>query len=234
MVEAQVGPEKLTKAASNYLISSAERTAKKQLTPAQKELLSNFVEASTHGAAASAPMICKGAGCAFLSACPLAQAQIPLPVTKPCPAERSMVQIWVNKHLDNLGIKDPLAADNSFDMDLLYEIAHMELIRWRATVHLSDDSAMIEEKQIAATPQGEGIFADIIHPALDILERAGKQVQKLRDALLATRKAQIQAGQQMGDPSVKAASLVERARKVNRKRRELQEAKDAEFEVLDE
>lgn len=220
-------PEALQEIAAESLASSVGAP----ITAAQKQILKDYMRISAHGAASAAPMVCQGTGCPFRSCCPLAQAQLPLPVGSHCPVERTMLQLWVNKHLDALGIKDALASEAAFDMDMLYEMAHLELIKWRAAIHLADDPTMIRHVQVAATQQGDPIFGDIIHPAIEIMEKAGKQVMKLRDALLATRKSQVDVGQRQGDPSVKTAEMVQKARERMKQRQE-QQLRDAEVKEI--
>ena len=117
-------------------------------------------------------------------------------------------------------------------MDMLYELAGQELIRWRCSVHLSDDPALVSNQQVGATQQGDPIFGDVINPVLDVMERSGKNISKIREALVATREAQIRAGQLASDPTERAANLREKANEMFRKRREANEAvKDAEFSV---
>lgn len=158
--------------------------------------------------------------CPFVSSCPLALAGAKLPVNSPCPVEQNMIVIWVNKHLKALGIDNVLNPESSFDMDLLYELAGQELIRWRCGVHLSDEPSLVTRELVNSTITGVDIFADVINPVLDVLERAGKNINKIREALVATREAQIKAGQESRDPSQKAAELRQKAQEVLKQKRE--------------
>ena len=194
-----------------------------------------FIQKNCNGFVGALSMKCKGLNCGILDVCPLYQTQQPLPLGKPCPFEQGIIQTWVNKHLISLGIDDVYAPENSFDMDILYELAANELIKWKAAQHISDRGQVIEEKQVSATMQGDAIFGDVLSPAVELLEVHTKITMKLRDALLATRKAQIQAGKDMTDPSKKAADLAEAARKKAMERLgRAEKIKDAEFEVQDE
>jgi len=199
------------------------------LTTEQMSSLTRFMDVSSKGYTGSLGMICAGERCPFISHCPLKQAGIALPYKKACPVEASMVTIWINKHLRALGIENPEDPIHSFDMDLLYELAGQELIRWRCGVHLSDDPRLVSNQQVGATQQGEPIFADVINPVLDVLERAGRNIFKIREALVATREAQVKAGQVNTDPTLRSAELREKALSVAKKRRE--EVKDADFKV---
>jgi hypothetical protein len=195
-------------------------------------VLHSFIENTTRGYVGSLGMVCKGASCPFIGACPLNKINSKLPIGKVCPVESSIVTMWINKHLKALGIENPDDPVHSFDMDMLYELAGQELIRWRCSVHLSDNPKLVSNQQVGATQQGEPLFADVINPVLDVMEKAGKNIAKLREALVATRQAQVKAGQVTTDPTQRAAELREKATKLAKERLKNQEKiKDAEYKV---
>jgi hypothetical protein len=200
-----------------------------------QEATLHFMQTHAHGFAGAIAMKCQGkGGCPIYDSCPLVQTNQPLPIGKACPFERGIVQTWVNKHLVALGIDDYLSPENSFDMDILYELAAHELIKWKAAQHIAKKGTLVDDRQVAANMQGEAIFAEVISPALEVLDIHNRITMKLRDALLATRKAQIQAGRDMGDPSKKSADLASRARqkaleRLGKKKKE--DVKDADFDV---
>jgi hypothetical protein len=222
----------IKKAVVNSLVTTAETESGREVSPESRVVLEAFIENTTRGFAGSLGMICKGASCPFISACPLNKIGSKLPINKVCPVENSIISMWINKHLRALGIEDPDDPVHSFDMDMLYELAGQELIRWRCSVHLSDDPRLVSNQQIAATQQGEPIFGDVINPVIDVMERAGRNVAKIREALVATREAQVKAGQVSSDPTQKAAELKERATKIVRDRLKAQEkVVNAEYTV---
>lgn len=197
------------------------------VTELGRQHLVNFLDRNTKGYVGSLGMICRGNACPFISHCPLNDIDATLPVGKKCPVENSMISIWINKHLKTLGIEDPNDPSHSFDMDMLYELAGQELIRWRCSVHLSDEPGLVSNQQVGATQQGEPIFADVINPVLEVMEKAGRNISRIRDALLATREAQSKAGQLASDPTQRAADLRQKALDSINKRK----IKDADFKV---
>lgn len=227
-------PRAIRKAAANDLALVAEKTSGKKITEEGRRYLQQFVDSTSRGFVGSMTMTCMATNCPFLSSCPLHKIGAELPKGDPCPVEKVMISTWITKHLQALGIEDMENPAHSFDMDMLYELAGQELLRWRCSVHLSDDPRLVSTQQVSATTQGDPIFADVINPVLDIMERAGRNISKIRDALVATREAQVKAGQVASDPSVRAAELKEKAMKAAKLRREQQELiKDATFEVKD-
>lgn len=153
-------------------------------------------------------------------------------VTHNCPVEDTIINLWVSKHLQSLGITDIDDPAHSFDMDMLYELAGQELIRWRCSVHLSDSPALVENKVTGYSMNGDAIFEDVINPVLDVMERAGRNIAKIREALVATRESQLRIGQTMADPTQKAAALREKAKQIAAQRRNAAETiKEAEFNV---
>lgn len=222
------------KAVTGNLIALSE-TEDKKLTADQKLLLAQFVDMTSKGFVGNMSMICEGARCPYITACPLHAVGAALPVGAKCPVENSIVALWINKHLKSLGIEDPDDPVHSFDMDMLYELAGQELIRHRCSIHLSNDPRLVSNQQIGATQQGEPIFGDVINPILDVMERAGRNISKIREALVATREAQVKAGQSSIDPTQKAADLREKANKIIEARRKPKEdIKQADFKVKDE
>jgi hypothetical protein len=216
----------------NNLIQVAETKSNKPLSLQGREALSHYIDSASRGYVGSLGMICKGPNCPFISDCPLNNIGSSLPIGDKCPVENSMVTMWLNKHLKALGIEDPNDPIHSFDMDMLYELAGQELIRWRCSVHLSDDPRLVSNQQVGATQQGEPIFADVINPVLEVMEKAGKNISKIREALVATREAQIKAGQLATDPTERAAELKKKANEfIEKRRRANEKTKDAEFEV---
>ena len=222
--------DRIAESAADYL---EDCTDKSKITEQGRAIIRNFTIQMARGFVNAMPMLCRGKNCPFIKFCPLEQAKAPLPVGHACPVEMSMVQVWVNKHLIALGIKDVNEPQNSFDLDMLYEIAATELIRWRAAAHLSLNPPVVVESQIAATVQGDPIYGETISPALEIIELNTRLANRLKEALVATRKSQLEAGREMGDPSKKTSELVAKARKKAQQRLSLsrEDIKDAEFQV---
>lgn len=216
----------------NNLVDIVKEANGSDLSKEGIEVLASFIENTTRGYVGSLGMICRGSSCPFVGACPLNKVGSKLPIGKVCPVECSIVTMWINKHLKALGIENPDDPVHSFDMDMLYELAGQELIRWRCSVHLSDNPRLVSNQQVGATQQGEPIFADVINPVLDVMERAGKNIAKIREALVATRQAQVKAGQVTTDPTQRAAELREKATKLAKERLKNQEKiKDVEFKI---
>lgn len=197
-------------------------------------VIKNFVEKSQRGSGSALPLICNGMACPFLHVCSLHQAKIPLPVGSRCPLEVSLVSLWVNKHLKALGISDIDAPENSFDMDMLYELATQELIRYRCSAYLSKNPNIVESKMVSESFNGTPIFADVMNPVLEAMDKAGRNISKIREALLATRKSQVNAGQVILDNTERAAALREKARNLNKLRESKESIKDADYRVKDE
>jgi len=229
-------PKNIRKVATNALTKVAEGTSGKSLSKEGKAEIAKFIDQTSRGFVGSMAMICDGERCPFLSACPLKAAGADLPKGSRCPVEDTIVATWVTKHLAVLGIENMEDPAHSFDMDMLYELAGQELVRWRCSVHLSDDPRLVSNQQVGSTVHGDPLFADVINPVIDVMERAGKNVAKIREALVATRKAQIAAGHDAMDPTQKQADLREKAEMLQKRREQAigkEEVHDADFEVKD-
>jgi len=149
---------------------------------------------------------------------------------------QGLVQLWVNKHLLAMGIEDHILPEYSYDMDMLYELAGQELIRWQATQQLAVKGTITEERKIGATISGDELFGEVVTPLIEVIDTQSKIIMKIRDALLGTRKAQIQAGRDAGDSSKKSTELAAKAHtsvqeRLRVLRGDAEEVKDAEFDV---
>lgn len=214
------------------LVKSAEEAGMTITSEKTVKILAQFVERQKHGHQGAMSMTCKGTKCSYLSMCPLHEAGEKLPVNKRCPVENILIQMWSAKFIQALGI-DMDDPEYAIDMDMVYELAGLELIRNRAACKLSDEPDIFKRDITAFSPQGAPIYDDKPNMALLILERYGKRVDKLREQLIATRQAQAKIGKISGDSSVKAARLAARAKKIIEKRMSGGSIEDADFTEVD-
>lgn len=228
---AYAGPVQAKEQAEQSLISVA-RALDPNVSEEAIEKIRGYVSQVQRGSATALPLVCKGLACEFLHVCKLHELKIPLPVGKKCPLETELVAFWVNKHLKFLGIEDIDAPENSFDMDMLYELATQELIKYRCSAYLAKNP-IVDNKVVAESFNGTPIFADVMNPVMEAMEKAGRNVSKIRDALLATRKSQVTAGQVILDSTEHAAKLKERAKGILNKRimGSKEDIKEAEFRL---
>jgi hypothetical protein len=146
----------------------------------------------------------------------------------------SLVQLWTNKHLIALGITDFNDPENSFDMDLLYEMVAHELMKWQMAAQISKKGTYVENIQTSATLQGDPLFEDVVNPLLEHIQIHSRITLKLKEALVATRQAQLAAGNNIADPNIKTSNLAQKARDLMKQRLQAQkdkDIKDATFEV---
>ena len=220
------------KAENNPLVAQAAE-AGVFLTKSNKEIIDKFYHRAKYGHQGAMPMMCKGQSCRFINMCPLAEAKAELPINKRCPVEGALVEIWAGKLIESLQIEVD-NPDYAVDMDMVYELAGLELIRNRAAVHLSDEPDLFKEKVVGYSPQGDKIYDSRPNLALLILEKYGKRVDKLREQLLATRHAQTRLGKLASDNSVRAANIRRRAQEIAQARKDGGKIEDAEFSVKEE
>ena len=227
------GPGKAKEVAKDALVA-VSRLLNPDVSEESLAIVRNYIDKSSRGSGSALPLICTGKSCPFLHVCSLDHAGLTLPVGAKCPLETTLVSLWVNKHLKSLGIEDIDNPENSFDMDLLYELATQELIRYRCSAYLSKNPSIVESKMVAESFNGTPIFADVMNPVMEAMEKAGRNIAKIRDALLATRKAQVNAGQVILDSTEKAAILRAKAKELNKLRQNKEVVHEAEFKVKDE
>jgi hypothetical protein len=215
---------------SNLLSIIAKQAGCQVSTPEQLKILDDFMDSTRFGHTASLPMKCQGGSCPFLNICPLNRANMELPVGKSCPVEQAIMAQWVSNTMNALGI-NPNNPEDSVDINMVFELAGMELIRYRSAWHLSISPELVEERIVGYSPQGDPIYDEKPKMPLLIMEKYAKVIGKLRDQLLATRRSQAQVGKISGDLSVRAANMQAKAREIAEKRRG--KVQDADFKVKD-
>ena len=222
--------------AGNLIKSELLSVAGDSITNEGQAIIERFVDNADKGFISVMPMICKGMNCPYIGSCPINQAKGALPVGKRCPVEDTIAILHVKKHLAALGIDNIDDSTHSFDMDMLFELAGLELIRWRCGAELSKNPNLMYSQPAFATQDGDVEYQDIVHPIIEVLDKTGKHISKLREALVATRKAQLEAGQVVQDVSQRAAELRAQAEKLRKQRMEKinNSTKDADFTVKEE
>jgi hypothetical protein len=201
------------------------------ISPDKLSIIDKFMERAKYGHQASLPLVCKGLACPFLRMCVLHQVGAKLPLEKPCPIEGALIEQWVQRTIAALKI-DPSNEEYAVDMDMIYELAGMELIRMRAGYHLAIDGSLSEERIVGYSPQGDPIYDEKPRVSLLVLEKYSKVISKLREQLLATRKAQAQVGQIASDPSVRTANIMAKAKAlINKRKDQANNIADASFEI---
>jgi len=195
-------------------------------------LFKRYLQRAVRGHAGALPAICQGENCPFLQHCWIRQineeagTQLPYPVGKACPQEVAVLEATIVKLAQLLGL-DPGDPSSAEQMELIYELAAHELLRTRVAYYLAENPQLFSREVVGYSQQGVPIFDVKINPALLATERLSKLVAKLREQLLATPKAQAQAGKALADPSTKAAELRKRLADLAKRRR----ITDAEFDV---
>lgn len=207
------------------LVDIAQEESGAALSDESVEILHRFVENSTRGFVSTLPMTCRGHNCEYITICPLAQAGSKLPIGKPCPVESISAAGDIAKHLQSLGIDDITDPAHSFDLDMLCEMAGLEMIRRRCGHQLAKKPQLTVMQVVNVTEDGEEIYREEVNPIYEVFEKSTKQINKLRDALVATRKAQIEAGKNLTDSTQKASDMRERANELIKQRRKEAEAK---------
>ena len=217
------------------LLAAIAQNSGVEIPKEQLGVLDKFMRNAKYGHQASIAMQCKGLHCSVIKMCPLHAIAAKLPEGQPCPVENALVEQWVATYVQALDI-DPANPTDAIDMHMVYELAGLELLRTRTAHKLSTDPDVCTEKVVGYSPQGEPFYDDKPSIPMLLMEKQAKVVGKLRESLLATRKAQAQVGIIAGDVSVKASTIMEKAAKIRAERAERRNNKiaDAEFEVKDE
>lgn len=161
-------------------------------------LLVRLLSKAVKGNLAALPMLCKGEKCPFLGQCWIRELndrghKTAYPIGKQCPQEMIVLELWIKKLAGNIGL-NPDNPEDALQLELVYELATNELMRYRAAFHLSTDPELVKKSISAYGPKGEPVWEVKINPATALHERLSRLILKLKEQMLATPKAQAQVG----------------------------------------
>jgi len=198
------------------------------LTPKQIKRLVLYLNTLKHGFSATAPMICLAEQCPYAKKCPLG-ANNSYPIGKECPIEGTLIEMWYNDYVRELGI-DP---ESKVDGALVGDLVLWEVLEKRATEELANNPSILQ-KTVAGfqqTPDGlQPIYKDEMNQIINFLEKAQRQKLKIMNSLIATREAKSRdVNRIMADPSTYASKLLERARELTKMASATGEVTEAEI-----
>lgn len=201
------------------------------LTPKEVKKLVVYLNTLKHGFSAAVPLICTGEQCPYSIKCPLG-GNNNYPMGKECPIESTLVEVWYNDYVTELGVN----PESKVDSALVGDVVFWEILEKRATEELAKKPEVLRKQIVGFQDTKEGpkaLYREEMNQIFTFLEKAQRQKMKVLNALIATREAKSKdAGRIIADPSTYAAKLLQRVKDLD-KEAERVEAVDAEV-VKDE
>lgn len=190
------------------------------LTPKEVKRLVLYINTLKHGFSATAPMICLGEQCPYSKKCPLGTNNN-YPIGKECLIEGTLLEMWYNDYVKELGVDPESKVDGALVGDLVF----WEILEKRATEELANKPEILQ-KTVAGfqnTPEGlKPVYKDEMNQIINFLEKAQRQKLKIMNALIATRESKAKdASRVIADPSTYAAKLLDKARELTKKAAEM-------------
>lgn len=186
-----------------------------ELDEGQKEALSRYSSNMAAAAHASAVMSCKGNQCPAYDSCPLVQAGIKLPLSKKCPVELSVMDDVLRRFCEGLDI-NPDTPAGAMDLMQVWEIARHEIMEFRASGYLAKNPDIIVQELKNVGVDGTHIHNSKINEALLFMQQVSRTKNKIRQELLATRKAQIEAGRRVDEELKDQQAIIAKAEKLKK------------------
>lgn len=189
----------------------------KLLTEDQKKALSRGVRGM--GYWMDAVMICEDHNCDYKAKCPLFIAKIPRPRGKDCPVELTQTYGYKTMLMSRLAEQD---REDPFIEIQINDLVHLMMLEARAHGKFGIDGGMIEVDDVRGfNPiSGEHVVSKVVHRAIGVIERMGKEKRKILSKLLATPQDRAKADRDgVYDRSRKAAEIGDRIAKVAEKRK---------------
>jgi len=189
------------------------------LTPREVKRLVFYINTLKHGFSATVPMICTGEQCPYATKCPLGTSNH-YPIGKDCPIEGTLLEMWHNDYVKELGIDPNSKVDGALVGDLVF----WDILSKRASEELARKPEIIQKNLAGFQPTPDGmkpVYKDEMNQIINFLEKAQRQKLKIMNALIATREAKSKdASRIISDPSTYASKLLERARELTKKAEE--------------
>lgn len=193
-----------------------------ELDAGQQAALAAYSSKMMSAVHAASVMTC-ASDCPMLHACYLHNSGIKLPVGKLCPIELAIMDDCISRNVAGLDI-DLDSAAGQMELLQVWELARAEVVEWKAGAKMADRKDVIMRELTSAVPDMNGnvtnIFEEKITPEVQLMERWAKMKLKMREALLATRKAQAAAGQVNDDETNRLTTLKKRAERVKQMKKE--------------
>lgn len=168
-----------------------------QMSPEQAIKFRNTVIRMKVGMAAAIPMICCGPQkCPNGKKC-LFREDGKFPLSKICPIETSLVDLWTKSYIQDLAI-DPSSISQ---MSLVNRLVELDLLDYRANTGLSgqvdEQAPTLLKTDIEDTEHGVKETTNI-HPLLDAKSKFSGERLKIMEALVASPREQYKKAQALG------------------------------------
>ena len=162
------------------------------MTEEQREYLTAWLNNTTYSAVSASPVLCQQS-CKYAEKCPLAQMNIPLPVGRECPIERTILHNWATKMKEDLGILD----GDSWSLMLLEIGGLLQVMLRRAWAEAAEDTVVIESFR-GVDKEGNALFEKKVNPALAYADKLVESTRKIGEELIASKRAKAKLSTEGG------------------------------------
>lgn len=200
----------------NELSKTLAESCGLELTEPDVKKIAKYFRKHRLGYQASIPLTCKGDNCCFKTDCPFAEIG-KLPEGKKCPLESMLLDGWVSEYANELDI-DVL---NPVDRKLLSDLVVWELLGKRAAQELGENPLIVQENVVTLTQEGQEVKKKELNQLIIFMEKAQRWKLKLLDTMVATKKSKVKQPKVI-DPGSYAASLIEKARQLQKEAEDVQ------------
>lgn len=153
------------------------------LSTDQARWLDQWFARNSLSAAASAPLVCSER-CNYKESCPVSLLQMPLPIGRECPIERTLLRENASKMQEALGIE----GDDPWSLSLVEYASLWKILMRRALMEAARDKTVVDSYR-GVDKEGNALYESKIHPALLLAERINKILHEIGEDLVATKKA---------------------------------------------
>lgn len=154
-----------------------------EMSPEQVKWLDQWFSRNSLSAAAGAPIVCTDR-CNYRESCPISLLQVPLPIGRECPIERTLLKETATRMQKALGIE----GDDPWSLSLVEYASLWKILMRRALMEAARDKTVVESYR-GVDKEGNALYENKIHPALLLAERINKILHEIGEDLIATKKA---------------------------------------------
>jgi len=159
-----------------------------------------------HGLSASIPIICKGDACPYINTCTIPQQD--RIVGARCPQEIGAMIARYEGLCRELAITD----DDVVDAGLVKDVVDFEMMMIRADNKLAASADVLAQTIVDVDVKGKEHYGEIIDPVIELKMKLFDKKIRALEKLNSTRKDKADAMKKKKDPSVKAATLMSKAK----------------------
>jgi len=200
-----------------------------QLDPAQLNEAKSIANLYTikHGLTAAIPILCKDHSCPYVEVCNVSQSQRIL-------GGRCLHEIAAMvSRFESLCLELNVNDGDSVDIGLVKDVVDIEMMMLRIDKKFAISGDVMADVWVAVDNFGRDHTAKAVDPLIDIKLKMYDKKMKILEKLNSTRKDKIEEMKKKKDPSIRAASLMAKAKMISTQIKNQIQTQDQSVDIIE-